>query len=583
MVMCIRQRAATLVCCLLFASHVHADAPLVYDISLEAPLAQRTMLEKHLDLYRWRGNERMDEQQLRRLVDQAPAQIRAFLASEGYYAPRVSATLTQSGADWHVQLTLEPGEPARVGPLDLRVTGTFAESGQAARLDTLRAAWPMRPGAIFRHADWESAKRASLRGLLLDGYPAAHIQSSQATVDPEKNTVQLALTLDSGPTFSFGAPIISGLRRYPASVVERLNPIQPGETYSQAKLLEFQSRLQDSPYFAGASVHVETDPAHPTGVPIEIEVEENRARTLGLGLGISTDTGARAQLDYRDLNLLDRALRLSSRLKLAEKEQSLGGELQFPRTASGFQDSLSADLTRADIEGEITRTLTLGAKRSRPQDRNEITQALRYYHERQEVAGAAGNRSTSLVASWSWTRRDLDSLLYPGEGVVLNLQADAAHQALLSDRTFARGYGKATWFQRIGNQGQAILRGELGVVAAESRDGIPADFLFRAGGDQTVRGYAYQSLGVRDGDAIVGGRWLAVTSAEYVHWLMPQWGAALFVDAGDAADHLGDLRPVLGYGLGARWKSPVGLLGLDLARGQETGQTRLHFAVGFSF
>lgn len=578
-----RHRAATLVCGLLFASLVHAEAPLVYDISLEAPLAQRPMLEKHLDLFRWRDSERMDEQQLRRLVDQAPAQIRAFLAGEGYYSPTVGATLTRSGAGWNVQLTLEPGEPARVGPLDLRVTGAFADSGQAARLDALRAAWPLRPGAVFRHADWESAKRASLRGLLLDGYPAARIQASQATVDPEKNTVQLTLTLDSGPAFSFGAPIISGLRRYPASVVERLNPIRPGETYSQAKLLEFQSRLQDSPYFAGASVHVETDPAHPTAVPIQIEVEENRARSLGLGLGISTDTGARAQLDYRDLNLLDQALRLSSRLKLAEKEQSLGGELQFPRTASGFQDSLSADLTRADIQGEITRTLTLGAKRSRPQDRNEITQALRYYHERQEVAGATGERSTSLVASWAWTRRDLDSLLYPGEGILLNLQADAAHQALLSDRTFARGYGKATWFQRIGNHGQVILRGELGAVAAESREGIPADFLFRAGGDQTVRGYGYQSLGVREGDAIVGGRWLAGVSAEYVRWLTPKWGAALFVDAGDAADHFGDLRPVLGYGLGARWKSPVGLLGLDLARGQETGQTRLHFAVGFSF
>jgi len=570
-------------CCLLSASLVQAGDPASYSISLDAPLTQRSLLEKHLDLYRWRGSERMDETQLHRLVEQAPAQMRDFLASEGYYSPQVSATLVRDGETWKVGLALEPGEPARVGQLDLRITGAFAEADPGSHLDALRAAWPLRAGAVFRHADWESAKHACLRGLLLEGYPAAHIASSQATVDPEKKTVQLALTLDSGPAFSFGAPRISGLRRYPASIIERLNPIRPGDPYSQAKLLEFQSRLQDSPYFASASVQMETDPAHPTEVPIRIDVEENRARTIGLGIGMSTDTGARAQLDYRDLNLLDQAWRLSGGLKLAQKEQSLGGELQFPRTTSGFQDSLSATLTRADIEGEVTRALILGAKRSRQQDRNEITQALRYYHERQEVAGAASDRSTSLVASWAWTRRDLDSLLYPGQGFLLTLQADAAHQALLSDRTFVRGYGKASWYRPLGQRGQVILRGELGVVAADSRDGIPADFLFRSGGDQTVRGYAYQSLGVSDGAAIVGGRWLATVSAEYVHWLTPKWGAALFVDAGNAADQLDNLHPVLGYGLGARWKSPVGLLGLDLAQGRDNGQTRLHFAVGFSF
>lgn len=567
-------------CCLVLA----APASAAYEINLEAPPAQRQLLEKHLDLYRWRDSERMDTVQLRRLVDLAPAQIRAFLASEGYYSPEISATLSERDGGWSVRITLHPGEPVRVGPLDLRLTGALADTPDApSRLDKLRAAWPLRPGAVFRHADWETAKRASLRGLLLENHPAATIQASQATVDPETRTATLALTLDSGPAFSFGTLEIKGLRRYPASVVERLNPIRPGEPYAQAKLLEFQSRLQDSPYFASADVHVDIDPTQPTRVPILVEVEENRARRLGLGIGMSTDTGPRAQLDYHDLNLLDRALRLSGRLKLADKEQSLGGELQFPRTASGFQDSLSADLTRADIAGEITRTLTLGAKRSRQQDRNEITQALRYYHERQDIAGATGDRATSLIASWAWTRRDVDNPLYPGKGYLLNAQLDGAHQALLSDRTFARGYGKATWFKPLGNQGQLILRGELGAVAATSRDGIPSDFLFRGGGDQTVRGYAYQSLGVSEGAAIVGGRWLAVVSAEYAHWLTPKWGAAVFVDAGDAADHIGDLQPVLGYGLGARWKSPVGLLGLDLAHGHESGQTRLHFAVGYSF
>ena len=572
-------------CCVLLASLDPAQAAPAYVVSLQVPQAQRPLLEKHLDLFRWRDSERMDEAQLRRLVSQAPAQVRTFLATEGFYSPQVEARLEQIGGEWRVNLTVEPGDPVRVGQVDLHVAGPF-DNGSAdsrARLDKLRADWPLRSGAVFRHTDWESAKRASLRSLLLDRYPAANVSTSQATVDPERKSAALFLTLDSGPAFSYGAMRIEGLRRYPASVVERINPIHPGEPYTQAKLLELQSRLQDSPYFASASVHMDIDPAHPDAVPVQVQVVENKARTLGLGIGASTDTGPRAQVSYRDLNLLGRAWRLSGTLKVAQKEQTLGGELQFPQTGAGYQNSLTAGLTRTDVEGEVTRTLTLGAKRSRLHGKIETSQGLSYTREQQDVAGAPGDHSAALVASWSWTRRDVDSLLYPTRGTLFNVQANAAHQGLLSDQSFVRGYGKATWFHPLGDKGQLILRGELGAVAADNRDGIPSDYLFRTGGDQTVRGYAYQSLGVPEGDAIVGGRWLAVASVEYVYWLRPQWGAAVFVDAGDAADQFVDLDPVLGYGLGARWKSPIGLLGLDVARGQETDETRLHFSVGYSF
>ncbi|MDP2431310.1 MAG: autotransporter assembly complex family protein [Pseudomonadota bacterium] len=579
--------SAACACCLALTLPAQAADPaaLSYAINLQAPQAQRKLLENHLDLYRWRDGERMDETQLRRLVDQAPQQVRALLASEGFYSPQVHAELAQSGGAWAVRLEVQPGMAARVGRVDLRIVGGSDDSSadNRARLLKLRADWSLPSGAVFRHEDWESAKRAALRGLLLDRYPAAAIHDSQATVDPQANSVGLALTLDSGPAFTFGALQIEGLRRYPASVIERLNPIQPGEPYAQAKLLELQSRLQDSPYFAGAAVHAEIDPEHPVNVPIKVSIEENRARTLGLGIGMSTDTGPRAQMDYRDLNLFGQAWRLAGSLKVAQKEQSVGGELQFPLTRQGDRDSLTAQWVRSDVEGEVTRTLTLGARRGFLRGMNETAYSLRYYLEQQEVDGAIGEQRSALVPSWSWTRRDVDNLLFPTRGYLLNIQADAAAQALLSDRSFLRGYGKATWFHRLGDKGQLILRGELGAVAAAGRDGIPADFLFRSGGDQTVRGYAYQSLGVRDGNAIVGGRWLGVASAEYVRWLTPQWGAALFVDAGDAADSLDSLHPVVGYGLGARWKSPVGPLNLDLAYGHETQETRLHFSVGFSF
>jgi translocation and assembly module TamA len=573
-------------CCVLpFAMLAFGAEPLDYAIELQVPQSQRALLEDNLDLYHWKGSERMDETQLRRLLSRAPDQIREFLATEGFYSPKIATDLEQRNGKWVVKLEVDPGEPVRVTDIELRVTGAFEDGSDEsrARLQKMREDWSLRRGDIFRHADWEAAKRGALKALLLDRYPAASITESRATVDPDKWTVTLEITLDSGPAFTLGALEIEGLERYPASIVERLNPIKPGEPYSQAKLLELQSRLQDSSYFSSASVTVETDPAKPERVPVRVVVTEAKSKKLGFGIGMSTDKGPRGQIVYRDYNFLDRAWRLSGTLKVEGKEQSLGGELQFPLTEEGYRESLTALLERTDIEGEVTRKFVLGAKRSRLRGKNETIYGIRYFLEQQDIQGAPGDSLSALVPSWSWIRRDVDNLLFPTRGYLINFQADGAAKALLSDQDFVRGYARGVYFYPFSPRDQLIARGEFGLVWAESRDGIPSDFLFRAGGDQSVRGYAYEILGVKEGDAIVGGRWLTTASLEYVHWLYPKWGAAAFFDTGDAADNFNDLKLVQGYGLGARWKSPVGPINLDVAYGRETEEVRLHFSVGFSF
>jgi translocation and assembly module TamA len=556
-----------------------------YAIELSVPLAARALLEENLDLYRWRDSARMDETQLRRLVRLAPAQIGELLATEGYYAPIIEASIAANNRGWLVKLKVEPGDPVKVSSYDLKVSGAFADATASnhARLAQMRSAWSLPPGAVFRHADWEAAKRNALKSLLLDGFPAARVATSRATVNPASHDVALEVSFDSGPAFTLGTTRIEGLQRYPASIVERLNPIVPGEPYSQARLLELQTRLQDSPYFAAAAVDVATDPAQPANVPVTVAVTENPARKVGIGVGASTDTGGRGQLEYADLDFFGRAWRLGGALKLDQKRQSLGGELQFPLSETGYRDSISTLLESADIEGELTRKFVLGGKRTFIKGKTETSYGLRYITEQQGIEGLDGKRRASFGPTWSWTLRNVDSLLYPQRGYLLNIQGDVGLRAVLSDADFVRAYGRGVYFHPLGKRDQLILRGELGSVATKSSANLPSDLLFRTGGDQTVRGYSYQELGVNAGSAIVGGRYLAVISAEYVHWLTAEWGAAAFVDGGNAADSVRDLSFVYGYGLGARWKSPVGPLSLDLAYGEATGTLRLHFSVGFNF
>jgi translocation and assembly module TamA len=153
----------------------------------------------------------------------------------------------------------------------------------------------------------------------------------------------------------------------------------------------------------------------------------------------------------------------------------------------------------------------------------------------------------------------------------------------VSTRAFGRGIAQLAGWIPLDIKTQLALRAEAGAVVASTSDGIPAPLLFRTGGDTTVRGYAFQSLGPRVGDATVGGRYYALASAEVVRWIGASWGIAAFVDAGNAADHVHDLKPVYGYGVGGRLRTPIGPFRLDLAYGEATKTVRVHLSVGLSF
>jgi outer membrane translocation and assembly module TamA len=129
----------------------------------------------------------------------------------------------------------------------------------------------------------------------------------------------------------------------------------------------------------------------------------------------------------------------------------------------------------------------------------------------------------------------------------------------------------------------SLLRAEVGRNFTDDRTHIPEDFLFRAGGSRSNRGYAFQSLGVQEGEAIVGGRVQATGTVEYVHWLNERWGAAAFVDVGDAKDSQEDLKPNPSYGVGARFKTPAGPFAIDLAYAQDPRKFRLAFSVTVAF
>ncbi|HXV14772.1 MAG TPA: BamA/TamA family outer membrane protein, partial [Candidatus Krumholzibacteria bacterium] len=110
---------------------------------------------------------------------------------------------------------------------------------------------------------------------------------------------------------------------------------------------------------------------------------------------------------------------------------------------------------------------------------------------------------------------------------------------------------------------------------------LPPTIRFFAGGDNSVRGYDYQSLGpLDDAGYVIGGRLLLTTSAEIQVPIKGKFGLAGFYDAGNAFAHAGEGTMEQGVGSGLRWQSPVGPIRLDLAYAIHHDSWQVHFTMG---
>jgi translocation and assembly module TamA len=576
-----------------------------YEVRIDAPRNLRDLLENNLDLMRWKDNPRVDLEQLQRLVRNAPEEAKTLVATEGYYSPRITSGLDTSGAVPVARVIVDPGQPVTVGDVDIELRGFVSFEGDkpGAPMDAaaLRNRWTLPVGSRFRTADWEGAKRDMLRHIAQSHFPRAQLIDSSATVDPDKHRAVLKVVIDSGPDVHFGALRIEGLKRYPPEIITNLNQIHPGDEYSETAMQALQGRLQDTGYFS--SVEVSTDmsavlnqrvselkegegakPAPPSGpatLPLLVRVTENKRKTLSTGVGYSTNTGGRVGAGYDDLYVFGK--RMKNRLVWEQKRQTLRTDFYWPTTAKGYSDSIGAGYNREDIRDQITRTTTVAATRSWGSPLLERSLKLEALTEQVTIDALPTTRAKALPVTFSITKRALDNLVQPTRGYVANLQLGVAPLPILTDEPFVRAYLRGIAYKPLGPSGTLIVRGEFGAVGSRSKDGVPSTFLFRAGGDQSVRGYGYQQLGIPVGSAIAGGRYLVTASTEYDYWFKPPWGAAVFIDAGNAADNFSDLKPKVGYGVGARWRSPVGPIAVDVAYGKAVHKVRLHFSLGFTF
>ena len=513
-------------------------------------------------------------------------------AAEGYFSATLDIEFDSEARD-HATVTVTPGPRTLVDTVDISFKGDLAgdDPRRDKRRRELTESWSMKAGQPFRSAAWDAAKARLEEAATELDYAAAALVDTRAQVDAQAARARLAIVIDSGPAFTLGDVEVAGIERYPEAVVRRLMDLERGERYSRTRLIEVQHLVQNGPWFSSVVVDVEHDPLKPNLVPVRMTVTERPAREVGLSFGYGTDDGLRGEAALRHRDLFHRGLDLQSSLRVSQQRQIGYADVYLPPGlvtlgalgAVPFKDSVGVLTEHSTIQKLALSRFAVAGYRHFVLEKFELRVGLSYQIQRSYPEGAEVRIKRALAPIVAITWRHVDNMFDPKKGGVLNVQFATGSKSLASGDDFLKAYAQYQYWIALGAMDQILLRTEWGRTFAVSRERIPEDFLFRAGGARSNRGYAFQSLGVQEGNAVVGGRFVATGTLEYVHWLNDRWGAALFTDIGGAADSPRDWQPLKSYGIGARYKTPAGPFALDLAYAGRDHKFRLAFSVTIAF
>jgi translocation and assembly module TamA len=525
------------------------------------------------------GSEHIvSESRVRRLHARALGEIELALQPFGYYRPHVESSLRYEGHRWIARYVIDPEARVVVAQVAIEITGDGSEQ-QAFRRAV--AAYPLAVGDPLSHAAYELGKTRLVNTASQLGYLDAGFERSELRISLESYTAEIDLVYNTGPRFRFG-PVTFDQEIVDPELLRSSVNFRQGEPFSITPLLDLQTTLGDSPYFSRVEVVPRRDLADGLDVPVEVHLVARRPQRYEFGVGYGTNTGPRGSFEVEFRRLNRSGHRANAQMSVSLIEKRLSGRyvipLPYARThlfslAGGFA-RLTPTTSSSDV---VLASATLGRSRGRWQE----TIALTFQFE-DFVVGSDTGKADILMPSVSWSFTDADDRLYPSRGIRVRLEVSGAARGVGSSASFGTLSLGGKFIRSLLPRTRVLVRLDLGGTVTSQLRELPPSLRFFAGGDQSVRGYAFQSLGPMDQFGnVIGGRALAVASLELEQRFLRQWGVAAFIDAGNALDGWsGHLEQ--GVGGGIRWLSPVGLVRFDLAVAvsQAGNPIRFHVTIG---
>ena len=501
-----------------------------------------------------------------------------------------------NGGSIVVVLRIDPGQPVRVRDFRVDVSG-------AAREDLLigeaLAAFAPRPGQVLDHDTYDASRDAVSRALTAHGYFDAGFAARRVEVTRAELAADIDLRWTSGERYLLGEatftqdpkPIIRD------RLLQRLVNWEPGEPYDEAKLERLRRSLVGLDYFGLVDVQPAPDKAEGRRVPVEVALSPAPRSIYSAGLSYGTQSGAGVRLGVQRRYLNSRGHKALGQLDYADKRKTL--TLQYRMPAFAWLDGwYSASLQAADEQTDYLNSRRLEFVASRSGQYNDYLTLVASAHVLRErwaytlIDEASGETTLTpfTYASFVYPSLrgeyiDVDDRLAPRRGIGGTLTLRGGKGGADGDATFAQVHATAAWFHGLDADSRLIARGEIGHTFTADVLALPPSLRYYAGGDRSVRGYDWHEIGPQVTTA--GGRFYTGASnvltagLEYERYFRGPWGAAVFVDAGSAFEgKTPDMH--VGVGVGLRWRSPVGPVRIDIARGLKSPDSpfTLHLNIG---
>ncbi len=510
---------------------------------VEGKLLENVLARLRINVYSQDSD--LSEAEILRLHQLGTEDIGAALAPYGYYSAQISASLTRSGEGWTASYTVDPGKPVVIGSVSATVVGPGAET--AGILDPGELA--LKEGDNLNQRLYEQEKRRILRQAIALGYLGAAFTRHEIRIDRPAYNAEIILQLDTGPRYYFG-DITVNQDILTENLFFRFIEFDSDDYFSARRLQELQRDLYRSDYFS--SVVIEGDTANPDGrrVPVAITVEPLETyNRYSFGLGYSTDTLAYARFEYFNRMLNSRGHRLFGSLLYGERERSVVASYMIPVVDPRYNSAVGTAMwSRETWEETATESSSIGALYEYSTPEHYYGVSLEYLDENYRIGDTDGE-SQLLMPGLKWTWALADDIVTTKHGVRALIELTGAQNDVLSDATFLklRAEGKAiiTPFERF----RVIGRGSVGTTLVDDIDSIPPSIRFYAGGQRSVRGYQYRTLGPTDSEGnVIGGKLLLTGGVELEKQFWDNWRGVVFYDAGNA---MNDIEVDLAHGVGA--------------------------------
>jgi translocation and assembly module TamA len=528
----------------------------------------------------------------RNFVVSARDKVESALQALGYYQPEIEIDLQRTEPKWRLSIVVNAGEPVRVRDINIQILGAAANDDNFTRLTSDIG---FSSGDVLHHGRFESFRKKVLSLGQRRGYLRGEIVASRIEIEIDAGTADVMLWYESGPRLRFGEIIVDNTL-IDSDLFDSMLTFQPGDYFDQVRLQELQSRLQRTNYFSSVIVLPQRKRSLGDRIPIMVNLQRAKRHSFDVGLGYSTDTEERMSLTWRTPRINRHGHSQQTRLVYSPINPS--GRFTYSIPVSDPLTDVVQLWARVEENefGDIdSRQNELGIKRE-TKNRNWIYgYSLRELNESWDIAGYNASNDYLLFGGSVSRRTHRGSIVDPEWGFSQLYTVEATANQLGSDLDLLRFTAALRYVMTPVPRNRLVTRLDLGrvkIANGDRRDLAPS-LAFFAGGSQSIRGYAYQSLGDEltvvepNGETktlVVGGDRLVIGSLEYQYYFTDTWRGALFVDAGDAFDR-GEFDANVGAGFGVHYVTPVGAVRVELANSvsEDDPSWRLAFAIGAEF